>query len=100
MSGSGVFEIEDLAIELPAPESSSTVLRPNDLSVISTRTPIRGVNLSILDEESTPLDDSSDVEITELPSDSSETVFLPLTLAAALIPRFDRKSCSIIKFVN
>ena len=100
LSGSSVFEIEDLAIELPAPESSSTALQSNELSVISPQTPIRRVNLSILDNESTPSDDSSAMEITELPSGSSEVIFMPLTLAAALVPRFDGKSCSINKFIN
>ena len=92
LSGSSAFEIEDLAIELPAPESSSTVLQSNELSVISTQTPIRRVNLSLFDNESTPSDDSSAVEITELPSGSSEAIFMSLTLAAALVLRFDGKS--------
>ena len=100
LSGSSAFQIEDLTIELPTPESSSTVLESNELSVISPQTPIYRVNLSHLDNESTPSDDSSAVEITEFPSDSSEPIFMSLTLAIVLVPHFDGKSCSVTKLIN
>ena len=100
LSGSSASGIGNLAIELPAPQSSSTALQSNELSVIPSRIPIRRYNYPLLDDESIPSDDLSAEESTELPADSSETIFMSMTFAASLIPRFDGKSCSITKFIN
>ena len=88
------FEMEDLSIEIPRVQSPLPYTSHLDnLSFLRTSTPV-----PVLPSEELPC--SSAVGTVSLPSISQASDYMPLKIAADLIPRFDGTSCSLTEFIQ
>ena len=89
------FEIEDLSIEIPRAQPSPSTSHLDNLSLLRSSTPV-----PVLPRQIEELPCSSAANTVSLPSISQTSDYMPLKIAADLIPRFDGTSCSLTAFIK
>ena len=91
LSGVQGFEVEDVTIEITPTQTPTSPIELNELKL----------NLPGPSKESTPCPSISGAVDSQNPfPESINNAFLPLKLAADLIPRFDGNVCLLIKFIR
>lgn len=102
MSGSNDFQVEDLALapvsegSLPGPQPLAPGIKPA-YPLLNHRNQVPS---EILSDDFTDMSTISQNSQKSIPRTEDSPSYLPLKLAADLVPTFDGKSCSLTKFVR